>query len=469
MDDITIERSGSFTRKALLILTPILIIVGFIVATQIIVFLNKKPEEKRRPFNPLAVLADVAVRDNVQLVVNTQGEARPRTEIDLVPEVSGKIISVSPKFLEGGIFNKGDVLFQIDRSDYQTAVIRAEASVARAEQVLVRERAEAEIAKKDWEDLGEGAPSDLTLRKPQMAEAQAVVQSANADLRAAKIQLSRTTVRAPFNGRVRSKSSDLGQFVSPGSRLGRIFSTGIVEVRLPLTDSDLSKVNLPIAFVAENRASAPDVTLSATIGGVRQVWQAKIMRTDSVYDTQTRALFAIAEVFDPYETGASATGVPLAPGLFVDAEVKGKSFKGIIVLPRDGLRPENKVFVAKEDGSAEIRTPNVLDTNATYAYLKDGVSPGEYVILSPVEESRLPGPLKVLNIKETSEVFVNPPKPDWLIQKEKKEDEEKNDSRSKKKKDKKKSDEEKSDDDKDASMVSGEGETGAEKNGGDTP
>lgn len=413
------EKSGGLLRKILIIITPILIILAFFIAMKIIVALNEKPEEKRRPFNPLAVLAEKAVVDNVQLVVNTQGEARPRTEIDLVPEVGGKIISVSPKFVDGGIFSKGDALYQIDRRDYDVAVIRAEASVARAQQVLVREQAEAEIARKDWEDLGEGAPSDLTLRKPQMAEARASLQSAEADLQNAKIQLSRTTVRAPFNGRVRTKNSDVGQFVSPGARLGRIFSTDIVEVRLPLSDDDLSKVDLPIAYVAKDRASAPDVKFSVVIGGRKQIWRGKIMRTDSTYDTQTRALFAIAEVFDPYGKGASDNGVPLAPGLFLDAEVKGKAFENIIVMPRDGLRPEGKVFVAKMDGSAEIKRPTVLDTNAEYAYVTEGIELGDIIILSAVEESRLGGPLKVLDINDTNTIYVDPPKPKWLVEKEK--------------------------------------------------
>lgn len=413
------DQDRSLLRTLLLIALPVLIIVGFVAVMMIVIALNEKPEEKRRPFNPLAVLAEVAVTDDVQLIVNTQGEARPRVEIDLVPEVGGKITRVSPKFIEGGIFNKGDVLFQIDTRNYDVAVIRAEATVARAQQVLIREKAEAEVARQDWADLGQGAPSDLTLRKPQMAEAQASLQSAQADLQNAKNQLARTSVRAPFNGRVRSKTSDLGQFVSPGSRMGRIFSTDIVEVRLPLTDDDLSKVNLPIAYVAKDRASAPDVQLSVVIGGQRQEWAGKIMRTDSTYDTQTRALFAIAEVFDPYGKGASANGVPLAPGLFVDAAVAGKKFENIVVIPRDGLRPEDKVFVAKKDGTAVIKEPQVLDTNTKFAYISEGLSEGDLIILSPVEESRLGGPLKVLDIKDTSKVLVNPPKPQWMVDKEK--------------------------------------------------
>lgn len=432
------QRDRGPLRRIISILIPLAIVIGFFLAMKIIIALNEKPEEKRRPFNPMAVLAEKAVIDDVQLMVKTQGEVRPRTEIDLVPEVGGKIISVSPKFIEGGIFNKGDVLYRIDTRDYRVAVVRAEAAVARVQQVLLREKAEAEVARRDWEDLGEGAPSDLTLRKPQMAEAEAALQSAQADLQNAKTQLSRTSVRAPFNGRVRTKNSDIGQYVTPGSRLGRIFSTDIVEVRLPLTDDDLSKVNLPIAYVAEDRASAPDVKLSIVIGGQRQVWDGKIMRTDSTYDTQTRALFAIAEVFDPYGDGASNNGVPLAPGLFVDAEIGGKKFENVIVLPRDGLRPENKVYVAKDDGTAEIRLPAVLDTNAKYAYITSGLKLGEIVILSPVEESRLSGPLKVLDINDTANVFVDPPKPKWMVEKEAKEDAEK-DSK-KKKKDRKKKD-----------------------------
>lgn len=416
----TEPRNRGWVRKTLIVLIPILILVGFFIATSIIIQSNKKPKEKRSPWKPLAVLALPAVQDDVQLQVRTQGEAKPRTEIDLVPEVSGKVISVSPKFVSGGVFNKGDVLYQLDRTDYNVGVIRAEAAVARAKQVLVREQAEAEIAKREWEDLGRGAPSDLTLRKPQLAEAQASLQSAEADLQNAKTQLYRTAVRAPFNGRVKQKNSGLGQYVSPGTRLGTIFSSDVMEVRLPLSDDDLAKVNLPIAYVAKDHASAPDVKLHATIAGQYQTWNAKIMRTDSSYDRQSRALFAIAEVFDPYGKGASDLGVPLAPGLFVDAEVLGKTFNDVVVLPRDGLRPENKIYVAQEDGSTKTIIGSVIDTTMSEAYVRAGdVNPGDIILVGPVEESRLIGPLKIVDQKDPSKVYIDPPKPEWLVEKEK--------------------------------------------------
>ena len=416
--DVPIQKKGRFWRKFWLIAGPLLVIVFFIIAMNTIIALNKKPEEKKRAFNTLAVMADYAVQDDVRLEVKTQGEARPRTEIDLVPEIGGKIVYVSPNFIEGGIFRKGETLIRIQDADYKVAVVRAQAGVAQAEQVLVRENAEGEIARQDYEELGRGTPSDLALRIPQRQQAEAGLLSAQAELESMRLQLTRAEVKAPFSGRVRTKASDLGQYVSPGRTLGRIFSTNIIEVRLPLTDADLSKLDLPLAFVAKTKADAPDVMLSATIAGKTRHWAGKIMRTDSAYDTKTRALYAIAEVFDPYGKGASEEGVPLAPGLFVDAVLEGKQYDNVIVLPRDGLRPENKVYVVDDKGKVDIRDAVVIDTNADHAILRSGVEVGELIVLSPLERSRASMALKVYDINEPTKILVDPPKPDWLKKQE---------------------------------------------------
>ena len=421
---------AGFLKRSLIYTLPFLCIVGFVFLGSIIIKLNNKPEEKKRAFNTLAVLADYAVLDDVQLSVKTQGEARPQTEIDLVPEIGGKIVYVSPNFIEGGIIKKGEVLLRIEDADYKVSVIRAQAQVAQAEQSLIREKAEGEIAKQDYQELGIGKASPLALRLPQQAQALASLQAAEAELASANLQLKRTEVRAPFTGRVKTKNSDIGQFVSPGRTLGRIFSTSIVEVRLPLSDSDLSKIDLPIAYVAKNRASAIDVVLNAIIAGKRRYWSGKIMRTASTYDTQTRALFAIAEVVDPYGSGASENGYPLAPGLFVDAEISGKIYQEIIVLPRDGLRPDNEVYVVDDKGKADIRKVKVLDSDSERALLLGGVDEGELVVLSPMEKSRTSMSLRVLDVNNPETILVDPPKPDWMKNLEKKSKETKKNKKS---------------------------------------
>ena len=416
--NIHVQKNGSFVRKLLVVLIPILIVIGFVVGASVIIKLNKKPEEKKRAFNTLAVMADYAVQDNVQLTVSAQGESRPQTEIDLVPEVGGKIVYVSPNFVEGGSIQKGETLIRIEDADFQVSVVRAMANIAQAEQVLIREQAEGEIARQDYAELGRGEASALALRKPQQAQAQASLQLAQAELDAAKLQLTRTEVKAPFSGRVRTKSSDLGQYVTPGRTLGRIFSTNIIEVRLPLTDNDFAKMDLPIAYIAKNRASAPDVKLSAVIAGKRQYWDAKIMRTDSAYDPQTRALSAIAEVFDPYGNGKSQNGVPIAPGLFVDAEIGGTIYENVIVLPRDGLRPEDEVYVVDAKGKVDVRNVEVLDSDVNRAVVLSGVDVGDLIVLSPMEKSRIAMTLKVLDVNNPETVLVDPPKPDWMKKKE---------------------------------------------------
>ena len=413
------DRQGGFLRKFLVIAIPILIVVGFVVATNVIIAINKKPKEKKRNFNTLAVIADYAKLEDVQLKVRTQGEVRPQVEIDLVPEVGGKIVYVSPNFIEGGIFKKGELLLRIEDADFKVAVVRAEAGVAQAEQVLMREEAEGEIARQDYAELGRGDnPSPLALREPQQAQARASLQAAMAELESMKLNLSRTEVRAPFSGRVRSKSSDLGQFVAPGSRLGRIFSSDVAEVRLPLSDPQLAKLDLPLAYVAKDRASAPKVDLHCLVAGHERHWEGRIMRTDSTYDTESRALFAIVEVWDPYGKGASADGVPLAPGLFVDADIAGKSFGNVITIPRDGLRPQDEVYVVDDKGKAEIRQVTVLDASPNRAVLTGGVSAGELVVLSPMERSRVEMTLKVLDANDPENLLVDPPKPDWLLEQE---------------------------------------------------
>jgi len=427
----------SFMKRVFSYIVPILCIIGFIFLGSVIIKYNSKPEEKKRAFNTLAVLADYAVLDDIQLEVKTQGEARPQTEIDLVPEVGGKIVFVSPNFIEGGIIKKGEVLLRIEDYDYKVSVIRAQAQVAQAEQSLIREKAEGEIAKKDYLELGRGEPSPLALRLPQQAQALASLQAAEAELASANLQLKRTEVRSPFTGRVKTKNSDIGQFVSPGRTLGRIFSTSIVEVRLPLSDRDLSKMDLPVAYVAKNRASAIDVKLSAIIGGKRRYWSGKIMRTASTYDTQTRALFAIAEVVDPYGLGASENGYPLAPGLFVDAEIAGKVYQEVIVLPRDGLRPDNEVYIVNNKGKTDIRKVDVLDSDSERAVLLGGVDEGELVVLSPMERSRVSMTLRALDVNNPDNILVDPPKPDWMKKLEANKEDKSKETKSKKKNKKK--------------------------------
>ena len=371
---------GSFLGRIL-----ILIVVGVVGVGVIFALLEsqQRPERANAAPRPVAVFVDEARLDTIALQVTSQGEARPRTQINLVPQVAGRITFVNPNFIEGGFFEAGETLVQIDDADYRLAVTRASAQVAQAQQALVRERAESELAASEWAVLGEGEASSLTLREPQLAEARAQLAAAEAALQSARLDLQRTRISAPFSGRVRVKNADLGQYVSPGTPLGEVFSTDAVLVRLPLTDHELGLLGIPIAYNAGGVGEGMPVQLSASLGGRQQTWQGHITRTDSAIDPQTRVLYAIAEVTDPYGAGAS-NGTPLAVGLFVTANITGRDVENAYILPRSALRGQNSVYVAEEGGTLSVRTVEVIDSNSERVVVSSGVRGGEMVVTSPI-------------------------------------------------------------------------------------
>jgi len=370
----------------ILISGVLFIFVGAVIAGVVATLFATAEQPERADIvpRPTAVFVAEAEPSPIQLAVRTQGEVTPLTEIDLVAQVSGRITFVNPSFVNGGYFEAGETLVRLEDADYRLAVTRASALVAQRRQQLIREEAEADLAREEWESLGEGEASALTLREPQMAEAQAQLAAAQASLAEARLNLSRTRISAPFEGRVRAKNADLGQFVGPGARLGRVFSTDRVEVRLPLTNAELATLGMPLAFQASEQNPGPAVRLTASIAGEPRYWEGRVVRTDSAIDPQTRTMSAIIEVADPYGAAAEASGAPLAVGLFVNAEIEGRTIDYAYALPRSALRGASQVFVAQLDGTLAVRQVTVADSNADRVIITSGVTAGERVIISPL-------------------------------------------------------------------------------------
>ncbi|MEJ2089653.1 MAG: efflux RND transporter permease subunit [Gammaproteobacteria bacterium] len=292
------------------------ILVAASAAAAVWLFLQE-PEPPVRNVDPPVLLVDVipAVPTTVDLNVRAQGTVTPRTQTTLVSEVSGQILEVSATFVSGGFFKAGELLVRIDDRNYRAELKRAEAAVAAARTVLVREQGLADYAKEDWEKLRRSeAATALALRKPQMAEALAQLTFAEADLEKRQGDLARTVIRAPYDGMIREKRADMGQYVSPGTQLAEVFAVDVVEVRLPLPDKDLPHVALD---------DHPAVHLSASIGGTRHEWDGSIVRTEGVFDVRSRVLHAVAQVQDPYNQRSDLWRYPLRVGTFVDAEIEG--------------------------------------------------------------------------------------------------------------------------------------------------
>lgn len=399
--------------RLIAIIAPILIIAllgigGFVAVQQ----MKPEAEKSEEPRAGLNVFAQPVQEVALTLTVEAQGEVRPKTEIVVAPQTSGRIAYVSPDFIDGGFIRRGQVLVRVDAQDYELGVVRARSLVATAEQRLAREIAESELAKQDLEDLGMTDASPLARREPQLAEAQASLDAAKSQLKDAELALARTAVIAPFDGRVRERSVDIGQVVAPGQSLGRIFGNDTVEVSLPLKDAELGRLGLPIAFADSEATPGPDVIFTATVGGEPRTWKGKVVRTGAAVNSQTRQINVIAELKDPFGKGAD-NGAPMAPGLFVNAQIQGRSLDRVMMAPRSALRGEDQLYIGDpESGKLSIRTVNVEFSDRDGAYFHEGAEIGELAITSPIQAPFDGMSLTVMERLEDGTVKVhNPPKP----------------------------------------------------------
>ena len=367
------------------VLPVVILVLGGLLAKALIDS-YEEPTPEPVVVEPPLVHVIPAELESMTLIVSTEGTVSPRSEAQLIPEVSGKVVEISPALVPGGFFDKDEVLLRVDPREYELAITQARAAVEQAKLRLALEQQQADIAKKEWEELGEGEPSPLLFREPQIAEVRASLAAAEAVLRQAQDNLERTALQAPFAGRVRSKQVDLGQFVQRGMNLGRVYPVDVAEIRLPIPNAELQYCNLPLGFRGDDSASSgPRVRVTTQFGGENYAWDGRIVRTEGEIDARTRMINAIAQVQDPYGQARGTDRPPLAVGMFVRAEIQGKRVRDMVRLPRSVLRGEDRVFVVDSGGTLRFRTIDVFRRERDSVLIRSGIESGEQVCASPLE------------------------------------------------------------------------------------
>ena len=370
-------------KKVVKYIAPVVVLGLGVAVYALLDWARPVPEKKTGAPRALSVFVEPVEQSDVDLMVSASGEVRPRTAVDLVAQVAGRIASVSPDFVEGGVVQPGKTLITIEDTDYRLALPQARVRVAQAEKDLQQTLADADVARQQISHPEEA--SDLALKKPQVAEAQARLVAAKAELEQANLNLARTHISLPFSGRIISKAADVGQYVTPGTRLGRAFSTDTVEVRIPFSEAQLASLGLPVGYVADE-GQGRTVDLSAKVAGQEQHWRGSLVRLDAVIDSETRMLYGIVRVDSPYDGNVSQYGMPLAVGMFVNAEIIGRRVEAAYVIPREALRAGNKVYVVDERGKLDIRNVKVTHSSSSEAIIAAGLASGEQVIVSSMRD-----------------------------------------------------------------------------------
>lgn len=371
-------------NKLLRFLLPLLIIIVAMGAARALIASRDAPERSdARP--PVPVVDAVTLQPvEYRVTVRSRGVVQPRTQGDLLPQVSGTIVAMGPGFRDGGFFEPGELLLRIDPRDYQTAQRIAAAELTQARLQLAEEEARSRQAARDLARLQlDREASDLALRKPQLAGARAAVAAAEARLAQAELNLARTEIRAPYAGRVLAQNVDIGQNVTAGTVLGRIYAVDYVEVRLPLTNRQLTHVALPEEYrrATTRNQDLPRVTLHARVGGQELSWPGRIVRSEGAIDTATRQTFVIAQVDDPYAVREDGQQ-PLKIGQFVEADIEGRRLSDVYLVPRDALSPDGTAFAVGADGLLQMLQPEITWQDEQFAIATAGLTPGTRVVTS---------------------------------------------------------------------------------------
>lgn len=365
------------------IFLPLAIIVGAIVLSSAMFALKPEPAKLESPETAVAVETIALKKTAAQLLISSQGTVLPRTRSALISEVSGAVLTVSQQYVVGGVFNTGDVLMQLDPTDYQVALQRAQAKLISMNAQLSFERARSAQAEKEWAMTGRPATEAplLALRKPYLAEAQANVLQAEAEVKQAQQKLDKTTIRAPYAGMVSAKTADIGQFVTLGSKLGEIFAIDYAEVRLPLTQRDLSMMD---AQAFANNKPRPGVTLSASVGNTELQWDALLVRSEGVVDQRNRSQYLIAQIVDPYNIKQRSEKPALLMGSFVRATIAGKKLENVFAVPRHALLEGGNIAAVDSDNKLRLKKVETIFSDEQFYYIANGLEEGMEIIVSAV-------------------------------------------------------------------------------------
>jgi RND family efflux transporter MFP subunit len=358
---------------------PLIIVVVFIFGAMTLMATAPVLEPAAQTPIPTTVRIREVQAESVQLKVHSQGSVMPSTESQLIPEVSGRITWMSPKLVAGGFFEKGELLAQVDKSDYQNMKDRAKANLVRAE--AEQQHASFEYQRlKSLEERQLAARSQMENSLRALRVAEATLQDAKVSFEQAQQDIARTELRSPFTGLVRSENVDIGQFVSRGSPIATLYASDLVEVRLPIADRQLAFLNLPPMMRGELPAEMqPDVILRTEYAGQQLTWKGKIVRTEAEIDMSSRMVQLVARV------PSDGAQQPLAVGLFVNAEIQGLSAEDIFVLPRSALRNNNQVLVVDAEDKLRFRAIEPLRLYQDNVLVQSGLSNGDRVCLSPIQ------------------------------------------------------------------------------------
>ena len=360
-------------------LKPLFILLGAFALSYLLWFLGQVKPDPVEELPPPDVIIEILTPKDFQVQISSNGTTTPLTQTVLTAEVGGEVIYRSKKFAEGASVIEGEILAKIDDTDLQLQYKNALLQLANAEVQYSLQLAEAEVAKKAWDKIGDGVASDLTLKKPQLKQAEAFLEVAKAQVSSAAKKLNKTEIIAPYAGRIQNVNIDLGTTIIPGQPVGAMYTSSEIEITLAVKDNDLQFLSIPMDGRKLNPSEQASVVIESFYKGKTQSWKGKLERVDGVIDPVTRMINLIA-VFKNDFIETDKPNLPI--GLFVEAKIDGITLKNIFEIPINSISENNEVYIVDKDNQLELRKLTILKKYSEFVIIKDGLKAGERIVTS---------------------------------------------------------------------------------------
>ena len=360
-------------------LKPLFILLGAMLLSYILWFLGQVQPDPVEESPAPDVIVEILTPKDFQVKIISSGTTTPLTQTILNAEVGGEVIYRSKKFSEGSSVIEGEILAKIDDTDLQLQYKNALLQLANAEVQYSLQLAEAEVAKEAWEKMGDGIASDLMLKKPQLKQAEALLEVAKAQVSSAEKKLNKTEIVAPYAGRIQNVNSDLGTTIIPGQPVGAMYTSSEIEITLAIKDNDLQFLSIPMDGRKLDSSEQALVEIESFYKGKIQSWQGKLERVDGVIDPITRMINLIA-VFENDFIETNQSNLPI--GLFVEAKIDGIKLNDVFQIPVTAISENNVVYIVDSNNELELRELSILKKYSDFVIVKEGIRAGERIVTS---------------------------------------------------------------------------------------
>ena len=363
---------------------PLFILLGALALSYLLWLLGQVQPDPVEEAPAPDVIVEILTPKDFQVQISSNGTTTPLTQTVLTAEVGGEVIYRSKKFSEGSSVIEGEILAKIDDTDLQLQYKNALLQLANAEVQYSLQLAEAEVAKQAWEKMGDGVASDLTLKKPQLKQAVALLEVAKAQVSSAEKKLNKTEIVAPYAGRIQNVNIDLGTTIIPGQPVGAIYTSSEIEITLAVKDNDLQFLSIPMDGRKLDPSEKALVQIKSFYKGQNQTWIGRLERVDGVIDPVTRMINLIA-VFKNDFIETDKPNLPI--GLFVEAQIDGIILKDVFSIPVNALSENNEVYTVNNDNELVSRQLSLLKKYSDFVIVKDGLKAGERVVISKLSSA----------------------------------------------------------------------------------